>query len=107
MPEMPGIDYANAACVLENMVPAATDQGVNSLIWGGAATAVNQNGLLKKLLEIPDGFKPLLCASFGYAAKSEQDTIGHIPGPFNRPPLKFPAPYEAAAKSVYPRPAGV
>lgn len=68
---MPGIDYANAACVLENMVIAATDQGVDSLIWGGTATAVNQNDTLKKLLEIPDGFNSLLCASFGYATKSE------------------------------------
>lgn len=69
---MPGIDYANAACVLENMVLAATDQGVDSLIWGGAATAVNQDGRLKKMLDIPDGFNPLLCASFGYATQTEQ-----------------------------------
>lgn len=38
---MPGIEYANAACVLENMVLAATDQKVDSIIWGGAA-AISQ-----------------------------------------------------------------
>ena len=68
---MPGIEYANAACVLENMVLAATDQNVDSIIWGGAAAAVNGDETLKKVLTIPDGFTPLLCASFGYAINDE------------------------------------
>lgn len=68
---MPGIEYANAACVLENMVLAATDQNVDSIIWGGAAAAVKEDGTLKKELAIPDGFTPLLCASFGYAVNDE------------------------------------
>ncbi len=64
---MPGIEYANAGCVLENMVLAATDQEIDSIIWGGAAVAVKQSPELKELLNIPDGYEPLLCASFGYA----------------------------------------
>lgn len=69
--KMSGIEYANAACVLENMVIAATAQKVDSILWGGAAVAVKQNMSLKKLLNIPIGFEPLLCASFGYATDIE------------------------------------
>ncbi len=69
---IPGIEYANVACVLENMVIAATDQKVDSIIWGGAATAVKQDISLKKLLNIPEGFDPILCASFGYAKELEE-----------------------------------
>lgn len=68
---MPGIEYANAACVLENMVLAAADQGVDSILWGGAAAAVKQSAVLKELLHIPAGYEPVLCASFGYAKESE------------------------------------
>ena len=68
---MPGIEYANAACVLENMVLAATDQKIDSIIWGGAAAAITQDTLLKKTLEIPNGFSPVLCASFGFATNLE------------------------------------
>ena len=68
---MPGIEYANAACILENMVLAATDQSVDSIIWGGAASAVKQEAALMKALEIPEGFNPVLCASFGYAIDTE------------------------------------
>lgn len=64
---MPGIEYANAACVLENMVLAATDQKIDSIIWGGASVAVKQSTALKELLRIPAGYEPVLCASFGYA----------------------------------------
>jgi len=64
-----GIEYANAACVLENMVLAATDQKIDSIIWGGAAIAVKQDIALRSLLHIPEKFEPLLCASFGYASE--------------------------------------
>lgn len=69
--KMPGIEYANAACILENMVLAAADQNVDSLLWGGAAAAAGQNAEIKKKLGIPENYKPLLCASFGYAAVQE------------------------------------
>ena len=68
---MPGMEYANAAAVIENMVLAATSMGIDNLFWAGAAAAVAQDDSLRQTLGIPDGFKPLLCASFGYAAKEE------------------------------------
>lgn len=68
---MPGIEMANAGCVLENMAIAATDLGIDNIIWGGAAAAAGQNEELMKRMQIPEGYKPVLCASFGYAVQSE------------------------------------
>ena len=80
---MPGIEYANAACVLENMLLAATSMGIDNIIWGGGAAVVAQNEELKKRLNIPEGFRPLLCASFGYAteevpAKTHEITVNRV-----------------------------
>ena len=66
---MPRIEYANAACVLENMAIAATSLDINNIIHGGASGVAAQNEELKKQLEIPEGFNTILCASFGYATK--------------------------------------
>ena len=73
-----GIEYANAACVLENMVIAAADQNVDGLIWGGPTIAIAQDDDLKKRLGIPEGFKPVLCASFGYAVTPQEAKEHHI-----------------------------
>lgn len=69
---VPGMEYANAACVLENMAIAATSLGIDNIIWGGAAAAVAQSAQLMKQLGIPEGFTPLLCISLGYGAGSEK-----------------------------------
>lgn len=50
---MPGIEYANAACVLENMVLAATDQKIDSILWDGAVAAVKRLRSLKCRKSIP------------------------------------------------------
>ena len=68
---MPGIEMANAGCVLENMAIAATDLGIDNIIWGGAAAVAAQNEDLMKRMQIPEGYKPVLCASFGYARDPE------------------------------------
>ncbi len=68
---MPSLEYANAACVLENMAIAATSLGIDNIIWGGAAAAVAQDADLQKALEIPEGYKPVLCISLGYAKEDE------------------------------------
>ncbi len=74
---MPGIEYANAACVLENMALAATDMGIANIIWGGATAVISQDESLRSNLEIPEGFNPVLCASFGYGI-TEEDAREHI-----------------------------
>lgn len=68
---LPGLEYANAACVLENMAIAATSLGIDNIIWGGASAAVAQSEELLKLLQIPEGYKPVLCISLGYAKEEE------------------------------------
>ena len=68
---MPGLEYANTACILENMAIAATSMGIDNIIWGGAAVAVAQNNELQKDLKIPEGYKPILCISLGYAKEEE------------------------------------
>lgn len=68
---MPGLEYANAACVLENMAIAATGAGIDSIIWGGAAAAVARDAGLSEKLGIPAGFTPLLCISLGYGSENE------------------------------------
>jgi len=73
-----GIEYANAACVLENMVIAAADQNIDSILWGGPTTVIAQNDELRKQLGIPEGFKPVLCASFGYAVTPQEAKEHHI-----------------------------
>lgn len=75
---MPGIEMANTGTVLENMALAATDMGIDNIIWGGASAVVAQNLRLRTKLQIPDGYTPTLAASFGYATeepKSKKHTI--------------------------------
>lgn len=76
---LPGLEYANAACVLENMVLAATDLGVDSLLWGAAAQAVGHDAGLRSDLGIPEGSDPILCASFGYADSEGSPAEHRIP----------------------------
>lgn len=81
---VPGVDYANAGCILENMVIAATDQKVDSILFGAAAFAVRANDELCKALAIPDDFNPLLSVALGYAAvpcemvKEHKISMNHV-----------------------------
>lgn len=68
---MPGLEYANAACVIENMAIAATDLGIDNIVWAAASVAVAQNSNLLKELEIPEGFVPVLCISLGYSVEDK------------------------------------
>lgn len=68
---MLGIEMANAATVLENMALAATDMGIDNIIWGGASAVIAQNPELRAKARIPEGFKPALVASFGYGTAEE------------------------------------
>ena len=60
---------ANVGIVVENMVLAATDLGIDSVILGGAPVAVAQDPELMKDLQIPEGYTPLLGVVFGYGAE--------------------------------------
>ena len=74
----PGTECTNVGIVVENMVLAATDLGVDSVILGGAPAAVAQDPALMKALGIPEGFTPILGIFFGYGtedAPAKQHTI--------------------------------
>lgn len=58
---MPRIEYANAACVLENMAIVATSLDIDNIIYGGASAVVAQNEELKNSLKFPK-------ASISYSA---------------------------------------
>ena len=67
--QAPGMDYASAGCIVENMLIAATSMGIDNIVWAIPAIAISLDAELVRLLGIPEGTKPLLCASFGYAAE--------------------------------------
>lgn len=66
--QIPEMAYANVGIVVENMVLAATDLGVDSVILGGAPRVMVNDADLMRALGIPESFKPVLGAAFGYAA---------------------------------------
>jgi nitroreductase len=68
-PAMPGIDQANAACIAENMLLAATDQGIDNIYILGTLFAFQQDPELLKVVGIPDGFAPAASVALGYAAQ--------------------------------------
>ncbi len=74
----PEMIYANVGIVIENMVLAATSLGIDSVILGGAPSIVAQNADLVKELGIPEGFKPVLGALFGYAQADEPAKVHTI-----------------------------
>lgn len=66
-----GMEYINAGIVIENMVLAATSMGIDSVILGGAPSAISQDLELMKELGIPEGLSPLVGAFFGYGVNDE------------------------------------
>jgi len=69
-PKFPNIHYANAGCIIENMLLAATDLGIDSVYLWGAATVTAKIPELLKEIGVPEGFTPISGAAFGYAAES-------------------------------------
>lgn len=67
---MPGIDYANTGCILENMMLAATDKGISSVFLWGAAVCAGSDAELQKRLAVPEGFKPIGSVALGYSAEA-------------------------------------
>ncbi len=64
-----GIEYANAACVIENMAIAATSLGIDNVVWAGPSVVISEEKAIRSIVNIPDGFNPVLCISFGYGAE--------------------------------------
>jgi nitroreductase len=77
-PAAPGLDYANAACIVENMLLAATDLGIDSVYVFGTVVAFQADAGLLKALDIPEGFFPVASVALGYGTNpsSEEKTLG-------------------------------
>jgi len=68
-PKFPNIQYANTGCIIENILLAATDLGIDNIyLWGPANVIAKAPELLKEL-GIPEGFTPVSAAALGYAAE--------------------------------------
>ena len=70
----PGLDYANTGCMLENMMLAAFDGGIGSVIIWGAAAAVEGDPELKRALSLPEGFRAIAGAGFGVGVAVGSET---------------------------------
>ena len=68
-PHREGMNYANGGIMIENMVLAATDLGIDSCIMGAPIAALAGNKALSERVGIPSGFNPVLGVVFGYATE--------------------------------------
>ena len=82
--DRPGIEYANAACVIENMLLAATAEGLGSCyIWGMLLQLKEDKALCQKL-GIPAGFVPASAVLLGYAADEPRPKTPEVKIAMNR-----------------------
>jgi nitroreductase len=65
-----GIELANAGCVVENILLAATDLGLGNVYIMGALLAFKADPALLPALKTPEGFKPVGSAAIGFAASA-------------------------------------
>ena len=63
------IEFTNAGCVIQNMMVAAADLGVDSIYLWMAMYGINDNSELIKRLGFPEGFTCVGTMALGYAAK--------------------------------------
>ena len=66
---LPNIEFTNAGCVLQNMLVAATDLGVDSIYLWMPMYGINEDPELMGRLGFPEGFTCLGTVALGYAAK--------------------------------------
>ncbi len=66
---LPGIEYTNAGCVIQNMMVAATDLGIDSIYLWMSMFGINENPELVQRLGFPEGFSCVGTMALGYAAK--------------------------------------
>lgn len=73
-PLLPNIEYSNAACVIENMLLSATEQGLGSCYLWGVAGIINESPEILATLGIPDGFRAVSGMILGYADETKDKT---------------------------------
>ena len=70
-PASNNLEYANAACVVENMHLAATALGLGSVYLWGFLRVFSDAALLAEL-GLPEGFRPVSALGAGYAVESKE-----------------------------------
>lgn len=63
------IEYSNAACIIENILLAATNEGLGSTYIWGCLRLLRQDPETLKLLSIPEGYEILSAVAVGYPKK--------------------------------------
>ena len=63
------IEFSNAGCVIQNMMVAAADLGIDSVYLWMAMYGINGDPELGRRLSFPEEFTCVGTAAFGYAAK--------------------------------------
>ena len=66
--KFPNIQFSNVACIIENMLIAATDSYIDSVYLWTVIGIIAGNDELCKQLHIPDGFRPVSGLALGYSA---------------------------------------
>ncbi|MGI6216916.1 MAG: nitroreductase family protein [Coriobacteriales bacterium] len=66
----PGIEIADASCVIENILIAATDLGLeNIFLWGFIHRMLPGKPQLLEALQIPEGMHPICAAAIGHGVE--------------------------------------
>ncbi len=66
---LPGIELTNAGCVIENMMLAATDLGIDSIYLWMSMYGINGDPDIIEKIGFPEGFTCVGTMALGYAAK--------------------------------------
>ncbi|HJD45500.1 MAG TPA: nitroreductase family protein [Candidatus Mediterraneibacter norfolkensis] len=66
----PNIEFADAGCIMQNMMLEATEQGLGSVVIWGSSMVVNAVPDLKKALLIPDDYTAVSGIVVGYAEEA-------------------------------------
>ena len=63
------IEFTNAGCVIQNMMLAATDLGIDSIYLWMSMFGINSDPEIVKKLDFPEGFTCVGTMALGYEAK--------------------------------------
>ena len=66
---LPSIEFTNAGCVIENMMLAATDLGIDSIYLWMSMYGINDDPDIIAKLGFPEGYTCVGTMALGYAAK--------------------------------------
>ena len=66
---LPYIEFTNAGCVIENMMLAATDLGIDNIYLWMSMYGINESPELKERLGFPEGFTCVGTMALGYETK--------------------------------------